>query len=90
MQTTVSTSEAAANLSTVIEQAKSSPVVIRDGDENVAMIFSLNPRRKTDEERQAAWQRFEETRNLVAAELEASLAKDGISVDDFLADALKG
>jgi hypothetical protein len=89
MQTTISSSEAADDFIGVIERSQSAPVLIRDGDEDIAVIFSLRPRVKTEAERQAAWEKFESTRNRVAAELEANLAKEGITVDEFLADVLE-
>jgi antitoxin (DNA-binding transcriptional repressor) of toxin-antitoxin stability system len=89
MQTTVTTAEAAANLSTLIEQSRSAPITIREGGEDVAFIVSVKPRAKTDAEREAAWTKFEATRNRVAADLETSLDQKGISVEDFLSDALK-
>jgi hypothetical protein len=89
MQTTISSSEAADDFIGVIERSQSAPVLIRDGDEDVAMVLSLRPRLKTEAERQAAWEKFERTRNRVAAELEANLAKEGITVEQFLADVLE-
>jgi hypothetical protein len=89
MQTTISSSEAADDFIAVIERSQSAPVLIRDGDEDVAVVFSLRPRVKTEAERQAAWEKFERTRNRLAAELEANLAREGTTVEDFLADVLE-
>jgi len=85
--TTVSTAEAKETLPELIGRRE--PVMIREGDQNVAMLISLVPKQFNEEERQLRWSRFLKTRDSVAAELEASLAKDGITVEEFLKDALE-
>jgi len=50
------------------------------------LLLSLRP--KTDAEHRQAVERMHELAQQASAELEKSLAKDGITVEEFLADAL--
>ena len=50
------------------------------------MLIPIGP--KTEAERQKSWDRMESLSREASEKLEQSLAKDNISVDDFLADAL--
>lgn len=84
--TTVSTSEAVARLPELLKQGES--VVIREDGDDVAVIVALPSRVRTEEERSASWARLQELSQHVSADLERDLAKDGRTVDQFLADAL--
>ena len=66
-------------------QLDTEPVIVLDGEKIVAMITSPEA---AEHERRAGWRRFLLTRDRVAAELEVNLAKDGLSVEEFLADVL--
>ncbi len=83
---TVSISEAANTLPALLQRARSESVVIEDEAGDKSLILSL--KLKTEEERMAAVLKFEQTCHEVSAELAANLAKEGISVEDFLADLL--
>jgi hypothetical protein len=84
--TTVTTIEAAAALPELIERSRSETVVIRDGDRDVAYLISPE---QMERERVAKVAAFREACHLASDELERSLAAEGISVEDFVADALK-
>jgi hypothetical protein len=86
--TTVSIDEAARDLPTLLHRAQTESIAIRDENGDTTMLLSLKPREKTAEERSAAIQRMNDLSRQASAELEESLAKDGITVEEFLADAL--
>jgi hypothetical protein len=83
---TVSISDAAKDLQAILQRAQTESVSIRDEDGIETLLVSLRP--KTDAERKQAIERMDQLADEASAELEASLAKDGITVEDFLADAL--
>ena len=84
--TTVSIAEAEKDLSALLQRAQTESVAIRDND-GVETIL-LSTRTRTEAECEAAWARIDALSQQASAELEASLAKDGITVEQFLADAL--
>ena len=52
------------------------------------MLISLRPRQVTEDRRKAAIEEMHRLSEIVSAELEESLAKDGLTVEEFLADVL--
>jgi hypothetical protein len=84
--TTVSIADATKDLPALLQRAQTDTVLIRDENGVETMLVSLRP--KTDAERDAAWDRLEALSKQASAELEESLARDGITVEEFLADAL--
>jgi hypothetical protein len=84
--TTVSIADAEKDLPALLQRAQTESVAIRDKDGVDTILLSMRP--KTNAERDAAWERIDALSKKASAELEASLAKDGISVEEFLADAL--
>jgi antitoxin (DNA-binding transcriptional repressor) of toxin-antitoxin stability system len=84
--TTVSIEEAARKLPELLQRAQTESVYIRDDQGISTLLVSFRPR--TDAERQQAIARMQELAEEASAELELSLAKDGIAVEEFLADAL--
>ena len=81
---TVSTSEA--TLSAVIEKAKVSPVVVQENGKDGAFLFSAE---KMANDKLLKIETFERSRDAMAAELAANLAKEGITVEEFLKDLLR-
>ena len=82
---TVSIAEATENLPQLIAELNAEPLFVLDDGKVIAMIASPEA---AEHERQASWRRFLVKRDQLAAELEASLAKDGLTVEEFLADVL--
>jgi hypothetical protein len=85
--TTVSIAEAEKDLSALLQRAQTESVAIRDNDGVETILLSMRP--KTEADLEAAWERMDTLSKQASAELEASLAKDGITVEEFLADALR-
>ena len=85
---TVSIEEAARTLPDLVEESRSATVVIRDGAGDAAMLISLRPRPATEGKRKAAIEDMHRLSEKISAELEESLAKDGLTVEEFLADVL--
>jgi PHD/YefM family antitoxin component YafN of YafNO toxin-antitoxin module len=83
---TVTIDEATKSLPTLLRRAHHESIIIRNDNGDDVMLLSLKP--KSEEERQAAWERLEQTSKVASAELAENLAKDGISIEEFLADAL--
>ena len=83
---TVSLAEAAENFTKIVKSLDLQPLVIMDGDEEIAVIKSSAA---IERERQARWAEFWKMRDAFAAEVEANLARDGITVDQFLEDVLR-
>jgi hypothetical protein len=83
---TVSIEDASKDLHALLQRAQTESVLIRDEDGVETLLLSMRP--KTAAEREAAWKRIDALSRQASAELEASLAKDGITVEEFLADAL--
>lgn len=86
--TTVSIEEAARTLPHLVEESRTGSIVIRDGSGDAAMLISLRPRQVTEDRRKAAIEEMHRLSEIVSAELEESLAKDGLTVEEFLADVL--
>jgi hypothetical protein len=84
--TTVSIDEAVKDLPALLQRAQKESVTIRDKDGVDTILLSLRP--KTETEREAAWKRAEALSQQASAILEKSLANDGITVEQFLADTL--
>jgi len=83
---TVTIDEAAKSLPLLLRRAHSESIIIRNDDGDDVMLLSLRP--KSEDERRVARERLEQISKVASAELAENLAKDGISVEDFLADAL--
>jgi hypothetical protein len=84
--TTVSIAEAEKDLSALLQRAQTESVAIRDENGVETILLSMRP--KTEAELEAAWERAEALSRIGSDILEKSLAKDGITVEQFLADAL--
>lgn len=84
--TTISVDEAAKDLPALLQRVQQEAVVIRDKNGFETMLIPIGP--KTEAERQKSWDRMESLSREASEKLEQSLAKDNISVDDFLADTL--
>ena len=84
--TTISVDEAAKDLPALLQRVQQESVVIRDENGCETMLIRIGP--KTDAERGKSWDRLEALSREASKDLERSLAKDGISVEEFLADAL--
>lgn len=82
---TVSIDEAAQTLPALLERAQTESVYIRDEHGTEAMLLPMGSR--SADEREEAWRHAEALSEHASKLLEESLAKDGISVEDFLADA---
>jgi len=78
--------EATENLPELIAKLESEPVLVLANGKVIAMISSPEA---AEQERKASWRRFLAKREQVAAEFEANLAKDGLTVNEFLADVLR-
>jgi hypothetical protein len=83
---TVSIDEAVQTLPALLERAQTESVYIRDGQGVETLLLGLRP--KTEFEYRQAVERMSQLADEASAELEMSLAKDGITVEEFLADAL--
>ena len=83
---TVSIAEAKEKLPEILAGLNGSPVLVLDEGKVVGMLSSPEA---AEQQRQANWRRFLALRDAVAAELEVNLAKDGLTVDEFLADVLR-
>jgi PHD/YefM family antitoxin component YafN of YafNO toxin-antitoxin module len=81
----VSIAEAREKLPEILANLNGAPVLVMDEGKVVGMISSPEA---AEQEQQAAWRRFLAKRDAVAAEFEENLAKDGLTVDEFLADVL--
>jgi len=86
--TTVSIEEATRTLPNLVEESRSGTIVIRDEAGDAAMLISLRPRQATEDKRKAAIEEMHRLSEKISAELEESLAKDGLTVEEFLADVL--
>jgi antitoxin (DNA-binding transcriptional repressor) of toxin-antitoxin stability system len=86
--TSVSIEDAAKMLPLLIEEARAGTIVIRDQTGDAAMLISLRPREVTEDKREAAIQEMHRLSEKISAELEESLAKEGLTVEEFLADVL--
>jgi hypothetical protein len=82
---TVSIAEAAQTLPALLERAQTESVYIRDEHGLEAMLLPMGSR--SDDEKEEAWRRADALSEHASKLLEESLAKDGITVEDFLADA---
>ena len=83
---TVSIAEAVETFPALLERAQTESVYIRDGQGFETLLLSLRPR--TESEHRQAVEQMSQLAAEASAELEMSLAKDGITVEEFLADAL--
>jgi hypothetical protein len=83
--TTVSIAEAIETLPDLMKRAQTESVYIRDEHGTEAMLLSMGSR--TAAEREEAWRHADALSKHASKLLEESLAKDGITVEDFLADA---
>jgi hypothetical protein len=81
----VSIAEAAEMLPALFERAQTESVYIRDKQGTEAMLIAVGSRSAA--EREEAWRRADALSEHASKLLEESLAKDGITVEDFLADA---
>ena len=86
--TTVSIEEATRTLPNLVEESRSGTIVIRDEAGDAAMLISLRPRQVTEDRRQAAIDEMYRLSEKISAELEESLAKDGLTLEEFMADVL--
>jgi hypothetical protein len=86
--TSVSIEDAARMLPLLVEESRAGGIVIRDQIGDAAMLISLRPREATEDSRQAAILEMQRLSEKISAELEESLAKDGLTVEEFLADVL--
>jgi hypothetical protein len=84
--TTVSIAEAEKDLSALLQRAQTESVAIRDNNGVETILLSTRP--KTEAELEAAWERADALSRTASDMLEQSLAKDGLTVEQFLADAL--
>jgi hypothetical protein len=82
---TVSIAEAVETLTALLERAQTESVYIRDEQGAEAMLLPVGSR--SADEREEAWRHAEALSEHASKLLEESLAKDGITVEDFLADA---
>ncbi len=82
---TVSIAEAVEKLPALLERAQNESVYIRDEHGTEAMLLPVGSRSAA--EREEAWRHAEALSEQASKLLEESLAKDGITVEDFLADA---
>ncbi len=82
---TVSIAEAVETLPALLERAQTESVYIRDEHGTEAMLLPMGSR--SDDEKEEAWRRADALSEHASKLLEESLAKDGITVKDFLADA---
>ncbi len=86
--TTVSIEEATRTLPNLVEESRSGTIVIRDEAGDAAMLISLRPRQATEDKRKTAIEEMHRLSEKISAELEESLAKDGLTIEEFLADVL--
>jgi len=86
--TTVSIEEAARTLPDLVEESRGGTIVIRDDAGDAAMLISLRPRQVTKDKRKAAIEEMHRLSEKISGELEESLAKDGLTVEEFMADVL--
>lgn len=84
---TVSTAEACASLPELLKQVNDGPVLIREGEKDVAVLVS--PESYDTTEREKRFLRLKKLRDEASEELRANLAREGTSVDEFLAELLK-
>jgi hypothetical protein len=82
---TVTIAEAVETLPALLERAQTESVYIRDEQGTEAMLLPIGSRSAA--EREEAWRRAEALSEHASKLLEESLSKDGITVEDFLADA---
>jgi hypothetical protein len=84
--TTVSTSEAIQTLPELMERSRSEKVAIRDLDGSLVYLVPSQP---ISGEQLAKVAAFETSRNALATELVGNLAKEGITVEEFVEDLLR-
>lgn len=82
---TVTVDEVRRSLPELLERVRAAPVVIRDGDRDLAVLvspkdFELDHLRKVE--------RFESTRDAMVMEMERKLAQDGITMEQFVRELL--
>jgi PHD/YefM family antitoxin component YafN of YafNO toxin-antitoxin module len=82
---TVTMDEVRSSLPELLKRVGREPVSIGDGDRELAILVS---REYLERDRLMRIEAFERSRNAMAAELEKNLARDGISVEQFVADLL--
>ena len=83
---TVSITEAAGKLPELVVETSKEPVYLVADGKIVAKLSSLET---TELQREAAWRRLSLTCERLSLELETNLTKDGLTVDEFLADVLR-
>jgi antitoxin (DNA-binding transcriptional repressor) of toxin-antitoxin stability system len=81
----VTIDEVRSSLPELLQRVRVEPVFIRDADGEVAVLVS---RRDFDLDRRMKIEAFERSRDAMAAELEKNLARDGITVEEFVKDLL--
>ncbi len=82
---TVTIDEARSSLPELLERVRIEPVVIRDGDRELAILVSP---KDFERERLTRIEAFQRSRDAMVAELEKNLARDGITVEQFVAELL--
>jgi prevent-host-death family protein len=83
---TVTVDEVRSSLPELLDRVRREPVVIRDGDRELAVLVS---RADFDRDRLMKIEAFEKSRNAMVAELEKNLALDGMTAEQFVAELLK-
>jgi hypothetical protein len=84
--TTVSTNEAIQTLPELMERSRFEKVAIQNAD---GSLVYLVPSSRVPEEQLAKVKAFEQARDAMASELAMNLAKDGITVEEFVEDVLR-
>jgi hypothetical protein len=82
---TVTTDEVRTCLPQLLEQARTQPIFIRDGDRDLGVLISAEGFER-DQLRKVA--RFEATRDAMVLELEKNLAQDGMTMEQFVQELL--
>jgi hypothetical protein len=82
---TVTVDEARSSLPELLERARVEPVLIRDGDRDLGVLVSPE---SFERDHLRRVERFEATRDAMVLEMEKNLARDGMTMEQFVKELL--